>query len=313
MIKHDNLFVTGGAGTWGYALARRRKQEGWTGKLTVYSTDSHKHEKMRREFPDINFVQGDIRNPETLYNAMVGHDIVIHMAAVKIIPVSEVFCLDTFDVNVNGSQSVCSAAINAHIKHVVGISTDKAAHPVNTYGATKMIMERMFQEYARMDSGTYFHLLRAGNVLESNGSVIEVWKKAIAADAPIKITNPEMTRFWMSPDQAVSCIIEALKVLSGAVLIPKLPSLSIGELADIVAGKDWKREIVNIRPGEKIHETLITAEESGYAAQLETGDESQYFLIYPNTFPPRENEPPWSYSSDRAEKLDKEGLLALLI
>ena len=103
MIETSNIFVTGGAGTFGHALAKRRKKEGWTGKLTVYSTDTMKHEKMRREYPDITFIQGDIRNPETLYNGMVGHDIVIHAAAVKVIPASEYNTIDTIDVNINGT------------------------------------------------------------------------------------------------------------------------------------------------------------------------------------------------------------------
>ena len=217
MIKHANIFITGGCGTFGKALAKLRKEEGWTGELTVYSTDTHKHEKMHREYPDIHFVQGDIRNPETLYMAMVGHDVVIHAAAVKVIPTSELYSIDTFDVNVNGSLCVCATAVRAQVKHVLGISTDKACHAANAYGASKYLMEKMFQEYARMESETIFHLVRLGNVLESNGSVIEAWKNSVARGEPIKMTDPEMTRFWLSPTQAVKYAIKAFEFASGQI------------------------------------------------------------------------------------------------
>ena len=215
MLKTANIFVTGGAGTLGKAIAKRRKKEGWTGRLTVYSTDSSdKHVKMKKIYPDVNFVQGDIRNHETLYNAIVGHDIVIHAAAVKVIPASEIASIDTFDVNVNGSMNVCYTARLAGVKHVLGISTDKACHPANAYGATKMLMEKIFQEYARIpEIETQYHLVRYGNVLESTGSVIEAWKNAVANDEKIKITDPEMTRFWLSPSQAVDYVKKLLSLI----------------------------------------------------------------------------------------------------
>ena len=263
MIEALNVICLGGAGTFGHALARRRKLDGWTGKMTIYSTDSIKHEKMRREYPDINFVQGDIRNPDTLFNAMVGHDVVIHAAAVKVIPTSEFYSIDTFDVNVNGSQCVCSTAIRAHIKHVLAISTDKAAHPANAYGASKYLMEKLVQEYSRQDFETQFHLVRFGNVLESNGSVIEAWRKAVQRGEPIKMTDPEMTRFFLSPRQAVQYAIDALELQPGHIFIPLLPSLSIGKLAEYIVG-DVEIEEVPLRPGEKIHESLLTFEEIWY-------------------------------------------------
>jgi UDP-N-acetylglucosamine 4,6-dehydratase len=263
MIETSNLFVTGGCGTFGQALARRRKKEGWTGKLTVYSTDTMKHEKMRRTYPDINFIQGDIRNSETLYNGMVGHDIVIHAAAVKVIPASEYCTIDTIDVNINGTLVVCATAVQANIKHVLNISTDKAAHAANAYGATKYLTEKILQEYARQGFETQFHLVRFGNVLESNGSVIEAWKKRVEAGLPILITDPGMTRYWLSPDQAVSCAIEALELETGHIFIPVLPSLSIDKLAEYTVG-DVEREEIPVRPGEKHDETLLTIEETFY-------------------------------------------------
>lgn len=233
MLKNADIFVTGGAGTLGRAIARRRKEEGWTGRLTVYSTDEHKHAFMRRMYPDVTYIQGDIRNEETLYLAMAGHDVVIHGAAVKVIPVSEYQSIDTIDVNIYGSQVVCSTAVRCGVKAVIGISTDKACHPVNLYGATKMAMEKVFQEYARNVPDIDFLLVRYGNVLESTGSVIEIWKKQVEAGQPIKMTDPEMTRFWLSPQQAVGHILSTFEhCRSGQIYVPLMPSLEIGKLAE---------------------------------------------------------------------------------
>jgi FlaA1/EpsC-like NDP-sugar epimerase len=310
MFEKANILVTGGAGTLGNAIAKRRKQDKWTGKLTVYSTDAHKHGIMKQKYPDVNFIQGDIRNPDTLYNAMAGHNIVVHAAAVKVIPVSEMCSIDTFDVNVNGSQCVCSTALRAGIEHVVGISTDKACHAVNAYGATKYLMEKMLQEYSRQDFETQFHLVRFGNVLESNGSVIEVWKRAFKNGEQILITDPEMTRFWLSPGQAVQYILDAVEIPSGCIYIPKVPKLSLGKLAVYTVGDrtgEARFSTVPVRPGEKKHETLLTEEEGWYASNwAENG-----YILRPTT-DDRNDYPYPSYSSDLAPELTHDELIELL-
>jgi len=312
MIKTSNLFVTGGAGTFGHALAKRRKKEGWTGKLTVYSTDTMKHEKMRREYPDITFIQGDIRNPETLYNGMVGHDIVIHAAAVKVIPASEYNTIDTIDVNINGTLTVCATAVQANIKHVLNISTDKAAHACNAYGSTKYLTEKILQEYARQGFDTQFHLVRFGNVLESNGSVIEAWKKRVDAGLPILITDPDMTRYWLSPDQAVEFAIKALSLESGHIFVPLLPSLSIGKLAEYTVG-DVEQEEIPVRPGEKKDETLITKEEAKFVSVFlsQKIGTMPWFDLSPTT-EEVDTIPVSPYTSDTSRELTKEELLELL-
>lgn len=309
MLHNSNIFVTGGAGTLGRAIAQRRKKNGWTGKFTVYSTDTHKHESMRRIYPDINFVQGDIRNPETLFNAMVGHDVVLHLAAVKVIPASEMYSMDTNDVNVNGSINVCVQAGATGIKHVLGISTDKAAHPANAYGATKLTMEKIFQEYARVGFETKYHLVRYGNVLESTGSVLEVWKDALGRGDPITVTDPYMTRFWISPQQAVDFVIHSLELDSGMILIPKMKSLSIARLIEYTLGNVKKEMISSIplRAGEKLHETLLTVEECMYA------DETQdYFFLHPTTSPMVKLPVFAPYSSDIAPELSMDEFSRLL-
>lgn len=311
MYKVANIFVTGGAGCLGRAIARKRKEEGWTGKLTVYSRDTFKHERMRRDYPDVNFVQGDILNPELLYNAMVGHDIVIHTAACKVIPASEYQSIDTFNTNVNGSWNVCVQAVRANIKHVLGISTDKACHPANAYGASKMMMEKVLQEYSRMPIDTQFHLIRYGNVLESTGSVVEAWKKAVDNGEEVKITDPEMTRFWLSPRQAADYAIRSLEMPNGMIFIPIMPALSIGKLLEyVVGGKYYKIVRIPLREGEKIHETLLTVEEV-----LRSGVNPGYFLLLPSTT--KHTPTSWSiatniYTSDTACELTQDELLKLL-
>lgn len=289
----------------GRAIARRRQQEGWKGKFTVYSTDEHKHAYMRKMFPDVNFVQGDIRNPETLYNAMVGHDLCIHAGAVKVIPVSEECCIDTVDVNIYGSQNVFMTAVRANIQHILSISTDKACRAANLYGATKYAMEKISQEYTRAFPDINFHLVRYGNVLESTGSVIEAWKRQVVNGEAIKMTDPTMTRFWLSPAQAVDYVIRSLDYPSGHIYIPKMPALAIGVLAQYVL-EDYEIELVPLRPGEKIHETLLTCEEGHYAT--ETPEE---FELSPTTSTRFEYgiEP---YSSDIARQLTYDELAELL-
>lgn len=315
-ITKANLFVTGGAGTLGRAIARRRKQENWSGELTVYSTDDHKHDVMRKDYPDVHYIQGDIRNPEALYMAMCGHDVVIHAAAVKVIPTSEYASIDTFDVNLNGSLNVFAQAVRAGVEHVLAISTDKACHAANAYGSTKYMMEKAAQEYSRVEYfDTKFHLVRYGNVLESTGSVIEFWKKAVAAGEPIKITDPEMTRFWLSPSQAVDYVLQSFDFASGVIFIPKMPALAIWKLAQYVLDKGDKGNPlmftrIPLRPGEKLHETLLTLEELAYAHEKDAG----FYTLVPTTSlkTPGGMRPTTPYSSDIARELTREELMELL-
>lgn len=306
-LSDKNIFLTGGAGTLGRAIAERRRAEKWRGTLTVFSRDTTKHSRMRQKYPDVNYVCGDIRNFETLYNSMAGHNVVIHAAAVKVIPISEFDSIDTIDVNVTGSQNVARAAVMLGVESVMGISTDKAAHPVNAYGCTKMLMEKIFQEYSRKDLFTQFFLVRYGNVLESTGSVIEIWKKAADAGLPVTITDDTMTRFFLSPKQAVQVILDGFEYCSsGQIYVPKMPALSIKRLAEYTLPDGIELKVTGIRPGEKMHEDLVTKEETAY-----TSDRKEFYLIRPSTntkvvIPCRR------YASDLAEELTREELEELL-
>jgi UDP-N-acetylglucosamine 4,6-dehydratase len=299
------VLLTGGSGTMGRAIIKRATEENWDCQIVIFSTDAMKHAKIKAQYPKVQSIIGDIRDFSTLSNAMVGCEYVLHLAAVKHIDFSEINSIDTYAVNIEGSMNVCMAAMQLGIPHVLGISTDKAAHPANCYGATKMLMEKIFIEYSRLDIPTQFHLVRMGNVLESNGSVIEAWKRRIDSGKRILITDPEMTRFWLNPNQSVDYIIKALEFGTGMTYIPLLSALSIQKLAEYTVG-DVEFDQIPIRPGEKKHETLLTTEEGWYAIP---GDKC--FVLAPTTFTRNKK---WigTHTSDTAHQLTREELIALL-
>lgn len=303
------ILITGGAGYLGRAIIRRATQEKWDADITIFSTDALKHMVITNQYPHVHSVIGDIRDPDTLWNAMTGKDVVIHAAAVKHIDVSEYNSIDTFDVNVTGSMNVLRCAAQLGVGKVIGISTDKACHPANAYGASKYMMEKMFQEFSRLGLQTTFHLVRYGNVLDSTASVLTAWKKAVAEGKPIKITDPEMTRFWLNPNQAVQFIIRALQKDSGNIHVPELPALSIGLLAEYIVG-ETEIERIPIRPGEKLHETLMTSEECWYASRVI--DAMKYYDIKPTTSDRYIHNTLAAYTSDKVHQLTKEELMALL-
>lgn len=306
-LQNKSIFITGGAGTLGRELIRRIYEKGYQSRITIFSTDTLKHSIIKRLFPEVHCVVGDIREPITVYNAMAGHDVVIHAAAVKHIPISEENSIDTYQINVEGSINVANAAIHHGVEHVVGISTDKVCHAANAYGATKYLMEKIWQEYSRLPIETKFHLVRYGNVLESTASVIEIWKDQISRGEPIVVTNPFMTRFWLSPAQAAELVEIAMTLESGNILIPKMKSLSIDELMGYTVGvPPHGMRTIPLRPGEKIHETLLTIEETKYAT--ETDD----FVILRPTTTRADFQNIQPITSNHAPRLTKEELMELL-
>ena len=306
-----NILITGGAGTLGKAIIKRSVEENWDCRITIFSTDPVKHAKVTKQYPHINCIVGDIRDATTVFNAMAGRDIVIHAAAVKEIPTSEWNPIDTFQINVEGSINVCNAAISHHIPLVIGISTDKACHPANAYGATKYLMEKSFQEFSRLGLSTRFNLVRYGNVLESSAAVIEDWERTVPEGRPIRITDPEMTRFWISPSQAVDIVVSSQRMESGVILVSKMPSLSISKLAEYVLEPGYEVQRIPMRAGEKMHETLLTVEEGSFAVESD-----DYFFLRPTTSWRNGNGneypilPP--YSSDIAPELTETELAELL-
>lgn len=301
-----NILITGGTGTLGQAIVNRAVRESWDCAITVYSRDEMKQQAMKRKYPGMRYAIGDVADYDTLERVMIGHDTVLHLAAFKHIPAGEMNLAALFSTNLTGSLNVAKAAIRTGVERVLGISTDKACHPVNAYGMTKALMERFFQEANRAEL-TRFHLVRYGNVLSSTGSVIPAWRGQVERGEPLKVTDPTMTRFWLSIPAAVGYALFALTLPSGVILIPRLPGLRMGQMAEYIF-PGHPQVMIGLRPGEKKHEELLTGEESPFAEDC--GD---CFHLHPITGDVKADaDLSRGYRSDQVEQLSKAALLAML-
>lgn len=296
------VFITGGTGTLGRSLIEYGTINGWN--ITVYSRDEVKQSVLKAEFPNVKYLLGDVTDLQWLKICMKNHDVVIHTAAYKQVPSAEVNSRQAVQVNVLGSINVAQAAVENHIGKVIGISTDKACTPVNCYGATKMIMEKIFQE-AAFWSLTKFILIRYGNVLGSRGSVVPFFRKQLSEGKPITLTDPYMTRFWLTLEQARNLVVNAMHNLSenGTILVPKCPASTMHTLALAMGCDSYK--IVGIRPGEKLHETLVHHAESYHTYKFDS-----YFLVYPATYKVKNDS--FEYTSRDATQLSVEELKELI-
>jgi UDP-N-acetylglucosamine 4,6-dehydratase len=269
----QNIFITGGAGFLGNALI---KHFYGNTRITIYSRDEAKQNLIRQQYSDCRFILGDIRDYDRLELAMSGQDIVIHAAAMKYVPQAETNVSEAIAVNVDGSRNVAKAAMRNGVDKVIGISTDKACNPINVYGLTKLMMERMFQEYAQL-SKTKFNLCRYGNVIGSTGSVIPLFQKQARENKVITLTDPNMTRFWLSEKTAVNLVLRSLEEIeSGTVLIPRLASCDMKALAKAVAYSELLQnsdnvelKTIGVRFGEKKHESLLASNEEPYTDWLD--------------------------------------------
>ena len=266
-MLRGKVLVTGGSGFLGRGILRRATKEKWPAEFTVYSRDEYKQDVCRRKYPHARYVLGSITDTERLAITMAGHDTVIHAAALKYIPEGEFNASECVAVNVDGTRSIIKAARQARIGRVVAISTDKAVHPINVYGMTKALMERLMAE-ATTEGYTKFTTCRYGNVVGSTGSVIPVFLRQIREEGKVTITNPDMTRFWISVDEAVDLILLAHSVdcAPGATVIPEPRSMRLGELASALVGKYGTKgtriEYIGMRAGEKLHEDLLHDQEA---------------------------------------------------
>lgn len=269
MNLEDNMktLITGGSGTLGKAILARAKADGWIENAVVMSRDPMKLQQISRMFPEVEVFVGDVCSQEDVYEAMRNCGIVIHAAAMKHIPEGERNPIACQAVNVGGSIVVAQMAIMYGVEHVIGISTDKACHALNAYGASKLTMERIFQSMVGT-TDTEFHLVRYGNVLGSTGSVIPVWRKMEAEAGVVHATNPDMTRFWLSPAQAVDLILKALDEPSGTVAVPDIKSMRMGDLAKAILKPETQIIYDGLRPGEKMHEEMIGKEETFYTEKI---------------------------------------------
>lgn len=240
--------------------------------IRIYSRDELKQWEMSRKFNSdkLRFLIGDVRDYERLRRATEGVDVIIHAAALKQVPAAEYNPMEAVKTNIGGAMNVINAALDNNVPRVIALSTDKAAAPVNTYGATKLVADRLFIQsnaYRGPKRDTRFSVVRYGNVLASRGSVIPLFR-AQQASGELTVTHPEMTRFWISLPQSVDFVLTSLAIMQGGeMFVPKIPSMKIMDLAKVMAPGATCR-IVGIRPGEKIHECLITKEEGRHAYEM---------------------------------------------
>lgn len=269
------VLVTGGTGSFGKAFTRRLLSTSAPRKLIIFSRDEMKQWHMEQEFPNddrLRFFIGDVRDRDRLYRALDGVDIVVHAAATKIVPTAEYNPFEAVKTNISGAMNLADAAIDNSVQKVVALSTDKASSPVNLYGATKLVSDKIFtaaSSYSGAKS-TSFSVVRYGNVMGSRGSVIPAFLRDASAGRPLKITHPDMTRFMISLDQGVDLILTALKFgQGGEIFVSKIPSMGILEIAEAV-DPGGPREVVGVRPGEKLHEQMIGVEDAPLTREFET-------------------------------------------
>lgn len=278
MLQGKTILVTGGTGSFGKKFIRKILSEDIK-KVIVFSRDELKQYEMKQEFNDsrIRFFIGDVRDKDRLYRAFDGVDIVIHAAAMKHVEACEYNPFEAVKTNINGAQNIIEAAIDRGVEKVIALSTDKAASPVNLYGATKLASDKLFvaaNSYVG-EKHTKFSVVRYGNVAGSRGSVVPFFKK-IKSTGKIPITDPRMTRFWITLDQGVQFVLDNLERMQGGELfVPKIPSMRVTDLAKAIA-PECEIEIVGIRPGEKLHEAMIMEDDARHTREYDT-----YYVIQP--------------------------------
>jgi UDP-N-acetylglucosamine 4,6-dehydratase len=264
-LKNKKVFLTGGTGSFGKAFVSELVNEHEFSNLVIFSRDELKQFEMAESIndPRVTFILGDIRDAQKVSDASVGMDIIVHAAAMKQIVASEKNPLEAIKTNVFGATNIISAAVHNKVERVIALSTDKAANPINLYGATKLCSDKLMisANYLPGNSSTRFSVVRYGNVLGSRGSVIPFFKsKALSGEIPI--TDDRMTRFWITLEQAVSFVLSSLDMMvGGEIFVPRIPSFKVVDVAKIVA-PNTPTKIIGIRPGEKLHELMITEDDA---------------------------------------------------
>jgi UDP-N-acetylglucosamine 4,6-dehydratase (inverting) len=284
MSGYKSILITGGTGSFGQAFARIILQRfPSVERLVVYSRDELKQFEMGQrfspdEFPGLRYFIGDVRDADRLRRAMEGVDLVIHAAALKQVPAAEYNPFECIKTNVLGAQNVIEACLDAGVKRVVALSTDKAAAPINLYGATKLCSDKLFTaaNNIRGSRDIRFSVVRYGNVMGSRGSVIPFFMDRRKTGV-LPITDPNMTRFNITLDEGVDMVLWAMEnALGGEIFVPKIPSYRIGDIAKAIA-PECETPVIGIRPGEKIHEEMITSSDS-----FNTVDLGRYYAILPS-------------------------------
>jgi len=279
LLEGKSVLITGGTGSFGKKFVRHVLDRFNPRRVIVFSRDELKQFEMEREFSDerLRFFIGDVRDRDRLYRAFAGVDLVVHAAALKQVPACEYNPFEAVKTNVLGAQNIIEAAIDRGVRRVVALSTDKAASPVNLYGATKLCSDKLFiagNSYAGSRE-TRFSVVRYGNVVGSRGSVIPLFKKQRKTGV-ITITDPRMTRFWITLEQGVQFVLNCLASMHGGeTFVPKIPSMKVTDLSEAIA-PGCRREFIGIRPGEKLHEVMITDDDARNTIELD-----KHYVIQP--------------------------------
>ena len=283
-LKNKSILITGGTGSFGNAALHFLTKKCKLKKIIIFSRDENKQFEMRKKFnqKNIRFFLGDVRDEERLSMAFQGIDVVIHAAAQKQVPAAEYNPFECIKTNINGAQSVISAAIKNNVKKVVALSTDKACNPVNLYGATKLCAEKLFVNANQLSptNGTVFSVVRYGNVIASRGSVIPFFKDLIKrGNKSLPLTHIDMTRFFITLNDAVSFIFNVTKTMKGGeIFVPKMNSIYIKDLIKLL-NPNIKIKIIGTRPGEKIHEILCSKDETRILYEQKNN-----YIIFPEHF-----------------------------
>jgi UDP-N-acetylglucosamine 4,6-dehydratase len=282
-LKDQTVLITGGTGSFGKKCAEHLLKNADLKRLIILSRDEQKHVNMRRnnfpsdKYPQIRYFIGDVRDEARLRRAFQGVDYVIHAAAMKHVDVAEYNPQECIATNIGGAENVINAAIDCGVKKVVALSTDKAAGPVNLYGATKLCSDKLFVAANSLsgENGTGFSVVRYGNVWGSNGSVVPFFQKQ-AATGVLPITDPKMTRFIITLQEGVNLVVKAFERMDGGeVFVPKIPSTTILDIAKAV-DPTCKTKVIGIRPGEKMHECMIPADEARHTLEF-----ADHYVIQP--------------------------------
>jgi UDP-N-acetylglucosamine 4,6-dehydratase len=277
-LSNKTILITGGTGSFGKKFITKVLEQD-VKKVIVFSRDELKQYEMAQEFTDprIRFFIGDVRDKERLLRAFDGVDVVIHAAALKHVGACEYNPFEAVKTNIHGAQNIIEAAIDRGVQRVIALSTDKACSPINLYGATKLASDKIFvaaNSYAGQKD-TKFAVVRYGNVVGSRGSVVPFFKK-IKETGKLPITDERMTRFWITLDQGVQFVIDNLdRMKGGEIFVPKIPSMKVTDLATAIA-PECEIEVVGIRPGEKLHEAMITEDDARRTLEFDS-----YYVIQP--------------------------------
>jgi UDP-N-acetylglucosamine 4,6-dehydratase len=283
MFNDKVVLITGGTGSFGKKCTEIILQRYKPRKLIIFSRDELKQWEMAQQFPDtqydcMRYFIGDVRDTERLNRAFQDVDYIIHAAALKQVPAAEYNPFEAVKTNILGAQNVINVAIDQGVKRVIALSTDKAANPVNLYGATKLCSDKLFiagNAYTKREKTT-FSVVRYGNVVGSRGSVIPFFLKQ-KEQGVLTVTHPQMTRFWITLEQGVDFVLWCLEHMCGGELfVPKIPSMNIMELARVI-GPECKIEIIGIRPGEKVHEVMVPRDESRKTLEFD-----RFYVIQPD-------------------------------